>query len=281
MIDRCPYCANPGCVCDHKLGDSCRCQADIAPAPAQGEPPKACCGELLIPMQTRPGQKCRYCGKTWPDGYQPGDTVVWRHDLATVVSKAPARTVSLSTLVSRTFADYDQQIASLEAENARLREQLALWLDRANAYSKAQDAAEAERDALRLEAETLREANAANIRELHRADALIGAARQEADVLRGQLAEQARERDEAVMLAECPGVSTLKELAQELAHRAQRIIALEGRMREAFDAGRESLMSYVDGYYAPFTEAQADADFTAWQSQRLASSGTTQGQEQP
>jgi hypothetical protein len=35
-VDRCPYCANPGCVCDHKWGDSCRCAAETAHAEPTG-----------------------------------------------------------------------------------------------------------------------------------------------------------------------------------------------------------------------------------------------------
>lgn len=27
VADRCPHCGNPGCVCDHKWGESCRCEA--------------------------------------------------------------------------------------------------------------------------------------------------------------------------------------------------------------------------------------------------------------
>jgi hypothetical protein len=51
------------------------------------------------------------------------------------------------------------------------------------------------------------------------------------DAARERIAELERERDEALQLAECPGVSSLKDLARELAYRAQRIGRLTAALR--------------------------------------------------
>lgn len=76
--DRCPHCANYGCVCSHAWGESCRCGAQFRPAPGQsaGEPERAAALALaLFPhdhllahaavMQASDGPvKCCAC---WPD----------------------------------------------------------------------------------------------------------------------------------------------------------------------------------------------------------------------
>jgi hypothetical protein len=142
--------------------------------------------------------------------------------------------------------------AQQERDEARQRERETMaacvrQIEDANAFKRhaVEVASKAERDSAQAQIATLTIQRNGTLLALEDAQAQIAALTARAEQLQ-------READETVMLAECPGVSSLKELAQELACRAQRIIALEHRERAAFDAAWDALESFVDGYYQPF-----------------------------